>query len=102
MSFTAKLEQLEWSGRQWRADRRGAIPGNLPPVFERLGNPEAGWVELLRGLDRRFCRVAGGNDRRKGTHRSVENGVAGICTVRQPVALRAATGRLEVRQTKRE
>ncbi len=59
MSFAAYLELLEWSGRQWRADKRGAIPGNLPPVFERLGVPEAGWMELLRGFDGRFRRVAG-------------------------------------------
>ncbi|MCY2963986.1 MAG: hypothetical protein NT069_10135 [Planctomycetota bacterium] len=59
MSFAAYLELLEWSGRQWHADKRGAIPGNLPPVFERLGIPEAGWMELLRGIDGRFRRVAG-------------------------------------------
>ena len=57
--FAAYLELFEWSGRQWRADQRGAIPGNLPPVFERWGIPEAGWMELLRGFDGRFRRVAG-------------------------------------------
>jgi hypothetical protein len=40
MSFASYLELLEWSGRQWRGDKRGAIPGNLPPIFERLGLPE--------------------------------------------------------------
>ncbi|MCY2963427.1 MAG: hypothetical protein NT069_07200 [Planctomycetota bacterium] len=52
MSFAAYLELLEWSSRQWRADKRGAIPSNLPPVFERLGIPDSGWMELLRGFRR--------------------------------------------------
>ncbi|MCY2963251.1 MAG: hypothetical protein NT069_06285 [Planctomycetota bacterium] len=47
-AIAAYLKLLGWSGRRWRADKRGAIPSYLPPVFDRLGIPEAGWIELLR------------------------------------------------------
>jgi hypothetical protein len=59
MSFAAYLELLEWSGRQWRSDKRCAIPENLPAVFERLSIPADGWLELLKGFQSRFRRVAG-------------------------------------------
>ena len=50
---------VTWLSRVGRADTRGAIPGNLPPIFERLGLPEEGWLELLRGFHGRFRRAAG-------------------------------------------
>lgn len=59
MSIASYLELLEWSARQCRADQRGAISGNLPTVFERLSIPAEGWLELLRGFQTCFCRVAG-------------------------------------------
>ena len=59
MSFASYLELLEWSGRQWRGDKRGAIPEDLPPVFERLGIAGDGWMKLLRGFHARFRRAAG-------------------------------------------
>jgi hypothetical protein len=31
------LQLLDWTGRQIRSDKRGAMPANLEPLFERLG-----------------------------------------------------------------
>ena len=31
------LTLLEWTGRQLRAGKRGAIPGQIAPILERLG-----------------------------------------------------------------
>ena len=31
------LQLRDWTGRQIRSDKRGAMPANLKPLFERLG-----------------------------------------------------------------
>ena len=31
------LQLLDWTGRQIRIGKRGAMPANLEPMFERLG-----------------------------------------------------------------
>nr|WP_232199444.1 transposase [Thioalkalivibrio thiocyanodenitrificans] len=42
------LELVDWAGRAIREDKRGAIPGDLPPVLTRLGlNPEH-YLRLVR------------------------------------------------------
>jgi REP element-mobilizing transposase RayT len=42
------LELVDWAGRAIRADKRGAIPGHLPPILTRLGlNPEH-YLRLVR------------------------------------------------------
>ena len=32
------LQLLDWTGRQIRTGKRGAMPENLQPFFERLGD----------------------------------------------------------------
>jgi hypothetical protein len=59
MSFAAYLELLGWTGRQWRADKRGAIAENQPPILERLGLAGESWLRLLRGFQGNFGRAAG-------------------------------------------
>jgi hypothetical protein len=42
------LELVDWAGRAIRADKRGAIPGHLPPILTRLRlNPEH-YLRLVR------------------------------------------------------
>ena len=41
------LQLLEWTGRQIRSDKRGAIPANLEPLFERLGISTELWVDCV-------------------------------------------------------
>jgi hypothetical protein len=50
---------LDWTGRELRADRRGAIPDHLAPIMERLGLNQSNWVETLRGFGRLFKQAAG-------------------------------------------
>ena len=58
-----KLEQylqlLDWSGRQVRANKRGAIPAQLAPILERLQISTTCWVDLIDGFGRWFHRVVG-------------------------------------------
>jgi hypothetical protein len=50
---------LDWTGRQVRADKRGAIPRNLQPILERLAINSEGWVESILDFGRRFHGVIG-------------------------------------------
>ncbi len=57
--LTDYLELVDWSGRAVREDKRGAIPGNLPPILQRLGvDPEA-YLHSLKRSDYPFQRLAG-------------------------------------------
>lgn len=64
MPLTAYLELLDWTGRQIRGDKRGAIPASLAPILERLGLDGDRLVEAIvhppRSLvDARFQRQLG-------------------------------------------
>ena len=59
MSFQEYLQLLDWTGRQVRADKRGAIPKELAPVFQRLRLSSAGWLNLVHDFRRKFRRAAG-------------------------------------------
>ena len=50
---------LDWTGRELRADKRGAIPDHLEPIMERLGLNRSNWVETVRGFGRLFKQAAG-------------------------------------------
>jgi hypothetical protein len=50
---------LDWTGRELRAEKRGAIPDHLAPIIERLGLNRSNWVETVRGFGRLFKQAAG-------------------------------------------
>jgi hypothetical protein len=50
---------LDWTGRELRADKRGAIPDHLAPIVERLGLNRSNWVETVRGFGRLFKQATG-------------------------------------------
>jgi REP element-mobilizing transposase RayT len=50
---------LDWTGRELRADKRGAIPDHLAPILDRLGLNRSNWVETVRGFGRMFKSAAG-------------------------------------------
>jgi len=41
------LELVDWSGRVIRADKRGAIDDNLPPILMRLGIDGECWIKAM-------------------------------------------------------
>ncbi len=41
------LQLLDWTGRQIRTGKRGAMPGNLQPTLERLGISTEMWVDCV-------------------------------------------------------
>ncbi len=50
---------LDWTGRELRADKRGAIPDHLAPIVDGLGINRSNWVETVRGFGRQFKQAAG-------------------------------------------
>ena len=59
MTVEDYLELLDWTGRQLVCGKRGAIPLQVAPIFERLKIAEGDWLELAGNFGRLFQRVAG-------------------------------------------
>jgi len=59
MGLDDYLRILDWTGRQVRRDKRGAIPGELAPILERLGMSAEFWVDTVANFGRWFHRAAG-------------------------------------------
>ncbi len=53
------LMLLDWTGRELRRDKRGAIPDHLAPILDRLGLERTHWVETVRDFGRMFKQAAG-------------------------------------------
>jgi hypothetical protein len=62
MSERQYLELLDWTGRQVRRDKRGAIPADLAPIFTRLQLSGETWLDTVRHFGRWFRRAAGRPD----------------------------------------
>jgi hypothetical protein len=59
IEITKYLTLLDWTGRQLREDKRGAIPDNLAPILDRLGLDRSNWVNTVRDFGRMFKQAAG-------------------------------------------
>ena len=59
MTLADYLSLLDWTGRQLRRDKRGAIPAEMQPLFARLKISGDGWFELIQDFSRLFHRAAG-------------------------------------------
>ena len=58
-SVMSNLMLLDWTGRELRAEKRGAIPEHLATIVARLGLNPSNWVETVRGFGRLFKQAAG-------------------------------------------
>jgi hypothetical protein len=54
------LELVDWSGRQARHGKRGKVPGQLPPIIERLGYSARQWQREMQYYGRWYVRAVGG------------------------------------------
>lgn len=59
------LKLLDWTGRQIRCDKRGAIPSDLRPILERLEIDTDNWHETVNGFGNNFRHIAGKAERIK-------------------------------------
>lgn len=53
------LELLDWTGRAQREDKRGAIPGELPPILQRLNLTAETWLKLSSDIEQSFPSLVG-------------------------------------------
>jgi REP element-mobilizing transposase RayT len=59
MSLQLYLQLVDWTGRQVRGDKRGAIPAGLRPILDRIGLNEDVFVRWVAGFKKLFKRVVG-------------------------------------------
>jgi REP element-mobilizing transposase RayT len=50
---------LDWTGREIREHKSGAIPDHLAPILDRLGLERSNWVQTVREFGRMFKQAAG-------------------------------------------
>ena len=92
MPLAQYLKLLDWTGRQSRVDKRGKIPQELAPIFERLGIEPTMWSELVWGFSKYFgrSRAAGSPEglraesRRSNRHWVRGQRAVGVCFVPRP------------------
>ncbi len=59
MTLDEYLELLDWTGRQMREGKRGAIRSDLRPILERLHIKADAWIDTIERFGRAFHRVVG-------------------------------------------
>jgi hypothetical protein len=59
ISLVDYLKLLDWTGRQGRPDKRGAIPSDQLLILQRLGIEEGMWCDLVWGFKKYFGRSRG-------------------------------------------
>jgi REP element-mobilizing transposase RayT len=57
--LTDYLELVDWTGRQIRAGKRGAIAENIPPLLERLNIDTRHWQYLTQNFESPFKSIVG-------------------------------------------
>ena len=56
------VELVEWTGKQVRADKRGAIPKQAPSILKHLHISEKRWTTQVKGIGSTYWRVVGDVD----------------------------------------
>jgi REP element-mobilizing transposase RayT len=85
VSEASYLELLDWTGRQLRADKRGAIPASVAPILDQLDINTERWLRTVERYGGLFFRVAGRVENMKRIARA-----AGLRWLRGIEASRAA------------
>jgi REP element-mobilizing transposase RayT len=53
------IELIDWTGRAVRDDKKGAIPGHIAPILQRLQLNEREWLNNVTYFGNRFYKVVG-------------------------------------------
>ncbi|MBL0711324.1 MAG: transposase [Colwellia sp.] len=57
------LSLVDWTGRCVRDDKRGFIPADIKPLFERLSINEEDWLTVIKEFNRHFISAVGDKDK---------------------------------------
>lgn len=63
MNLDEYVRLLDWTGRQVRHGKCGAIPAKLQPILKRFGLQAESWLSVVTQWGRWFHRAAGRADR---------------------------------------
>jgi len=78
------LELVEWTGRQIRADKRGVINSQRPPILHRLDLDSRQWRYLTQHFESRFKSLVGTTDNvRKACEQFGKRWVHGLSSCRE-------------------
>lgn len=55
----AYLELIDWTARQLRPDKRGAMDASTPPILAKLGLRDRQWQYQVLGIENRYYRAIG-------------------------------------------
>ncbi|OED39572.1 hypothetical protein AB833_14905 [Chromatiales bacterium (ex Bugula neritina AB1)] len=58
-NLTDHLELVDWTGRQIRDNKSGAISDTIPPILERLSISPKHWVYLCTHFESKFKGLVG-------------------------------------------
>ena len=53
------IELVQWTGKQLRPDKRGAIPASAPNVLKRFENNPERWAVRVKAIGSGYWRVVG-------------------------------------------
>jgi len=53
------IQRVDYTGRMIRPDKRGSIPGHLPPILQRLNLNQKQWLENATAFEQNFYRKFG-------------------------------------------
>jgi len=59
MTLDDYLQLLDWTGRQFRTDKRGVIPAACAPILDRLDCSAESWLDLVQNFRKRLRCEAG-------------------------------------------
>ena len=62
LSLDSYLALVDWTGRQLREDKRGALSGDMEELVVKLGLDAAAWVETVGNFGRMFHHAVGTRD----------------------------------------
>ncbi len=85
VSMGRYLELLDWTGRQLRRDKVGAIPDHLAPILRRIGLDARAWCEVVQKFGRVFKRAAGTPE--SLAQQAIRSGQRWLCAPENPLGM---------------
>jgi REP element-mobilizing transposase RayT len=85
VSLARYLELLDWTGRQLRRGKVGAIPEHLAPILSRIGLDAIGWCDVVVKFGRIFKRAAGTPE--SLAQEAIRSGQRWVCAPENPLGL---------------
>jgi hypothetical protein len=87
VSMGRYLELLDWTGRQLRRDKVGAIPDHLAPILSRIGLDARGWCDVVDKFGLVFKRAAGTPE--SLAREAIHSGQRWLCARENPLGMSA-------------